>query len=199
MSTVETATRPMTAEEFCDWVQRPENAGRHFELVRGEVMEMSRPGERHGVICGNVAFVLGLYTRQQRKGYVLSNDSGVLLERNPDTLRGPDVVFFRESRKYSELNPKFVEGLPALAVEVLSPNDHHGKVARRIHEFLQAGIRLVWIVDPEARDVTVYRPGEAPYSIEGERELMGEDSLPGFRCRVSEFFFLPGEEAEQQA
>lgn len=140
-----------------------------------------------------MSFVLNLYARQQRKGYVLSNDAGVLLERNPDTLRNPDVVFFAEARKYSDLNPRFVENVPVLAVEVLSPNDRLNKTIRRIHEFLRAGIRLVWVVDPETCDVSVYRPDRPPYAVEGDLELTGDEVLPGFRCRVGDFFFLPGE------
>jgi Uma2 family endonuclease len=192
MSPTDTTTR-MTAEEFSDWLRRPENEGRHFELVRGEVVEVSRPGERHGLICGNVSFVLNLFVRQRRQGYVLSNDPGVLLERDPDTVRGPDVVFFDEKRRYDELNPKLVEGMPTLAVEVLSPNDRIGKITRRINLFLRSGIRLVWLVDPEARDVTVYRPGQESYVVEEEQDLTGDDVLPEFRCRVSDFFFMPGE------
>src|ERR1700737_2613474 len=59
------ATRPMTAEQFFEWVQRPENRDRHFELERGEVVEMSRPGERHGYICGNTSRILGNFTFQR--------------------------------------------------------------------------------------------------------------------------------------
>jgi Uma2 family endonuclease len=185
----------MTADEFYDWVLRPENQGRHFELVRGEVVEMSRPGELHGVICGNVAWVLNNYVRQRRRGRVLSNDPGVILEKDPDTVRGPDIAFFDDVRPYDQLNPKWCEGAPVLAVEVLSPNDRIGKVTRRINEFLRAGTRLVWLLDPDARDVTVYRPGQNPQVFEANQELTGEDVLPDFRCPVAEFFFVAGETA----
>jgi Uma2 family endonuclease len=192
--TTETAAKPklMTADEFYDWVLRPENQGRHFELVRGEVVEMSRPGELHGVVCGNVAWVLGNYVRQRGRGRVLPNDSGVILERDPDTVRGPDVAFFDDVRPYDQLNPKWCEGAPVLAVEVLSPNDRIGKVTQRINEFLRAGTRLVWLLDPDARDVTVYRPGQNPQVFETNQELTGEDVLPDFRCLVADFFFVAG-------
>ena len=88
MSTVATQPR-MTAEQFFDWCNRPENRDRHFELVRGEVVEVSRPGERHGFVCLNVGRILGNYTFQRRKGYACSNDTGLILERDPDTVRGP--------------------------------------------------------------------------------------------------------------
>src|SRR5581483_11370388 len=92
MSTA-TRTKLMTAEEFFDWVHRPENEGKDYELYRGEDVEMSRPGERHGLVCANVARILGNYMVQQRRGYVLANDPGTLLARDPDTVRGPDVVY----------------------------------------------------------------------------------------------------------
>jgi Uma2 family endonuclease len=185
----------MTADEFYDWVLRPENQDRHFELVRGEVVEMSRPGELHGVVCANVTALLHQYMRQRRRGRVLSNDPGVILEKDPDTVRGPDVAFFDDVRPYDQFNPKWSEGMPVLAVEVLSPNDRIGKVTRRINDFLRAGTRLVWLIDPDARDVTVYRPGQNPQVFEANQELTGEDVLPDFRCPVAEFFFVTGETA----
>jgi Uma2 family endonuclease len=195
MSTA-TTKKLLTAEEFAEWVQRPENQPRHFELVRGEVVEMSRPGERHGLVCLNIGTTLNLYARQRRKGYALSNDPGVLLERDPDTVRGPDVAYFEKGKKYGELNPKFREDLPTLAVEVLSPTDRIGKVTRRVAEFHKAGIPLVWVVDPEGRDVTVYRAGRAAYAVEQGQELTGDDVLPDFRSPVADFFLINEEPTE---
>jgi Uma2 family endonuclease len=189
-----TKAKLMTADQFFDWVMRPENQGMHYELVRGEVIEMPRPGERHGLICANAVTIIGLYARQQRKGYALSNDPGILLERNPDTVRGPDVAYFEKGKRYEEMNPKFAEGVPTLAVEVLSPNDRLGKVTRRVSEFLRAGIRLVWVIDPEACDVMVYRAGHESYVVGRDQELTGDDILPDFRCAVADFFFSPEEE-----
>ena len=194
MST-ETATKLLTADEFFDWVILAENQARHYELERGKVVEVPRPGERHGLVCGNVVTMLNLYVRKRRKGYALSNDSGVILERDPDTVRGPDVMYFEKGKPYDQMNPKFAEGVPTLAVEVWSPSDRIGKVTRRVREFLKAGVRLVWVVDPEARDVTVYRSGEDAYVVEEAQELTGDDVLPDLRCPVAEFFFSP-EEAE---
>ena len=93
----------MNAEEFFDWCNRPENRDRHFELERGEVLEMSLPGERHGFVCLNVGRILGNYAYQRRKGYACGNDTGLILERNPDTVRGPDVVFYDQVRRYDDL------------------------------------------------------------------------------------------------
>jgi Uma2 family endonuclease len=185
----------MTAEEFYEWCNRPENGGKHYELERGEVVEMARPGERHCFVSGNVARILGNFTFQRRKGYVCSNDPGIIWERNPDTVRGPDVVLYDRPRRYEELNPKFAEDPPTLAVEVLSPNDRMSKVNRRISQFLAWGVALVWLVDPEDKAVTVYRADKAPQVLDADQELTGDGVLPDFRCRVADFFFMPEAEA----
>jgi Uma2 family endonuclease len=113
----------MTAEEFYDFCHRPENRDHLFELERGEVVEMSRPGEQHGYVCDNFARILGNYTFQRRKGYVCSNDTGVIWERDPDSVKGPDVVLYDENRRFDALAKKYSERPPRLVVEVRSPND----------------------------------------------------------------------------
>jgi Uma2 family endonuclease len=199
MTTEVTAIKKMTAEEFADWVHRPENANKWFELVRGEVIELPPPTRPHGFVSGNVARIVGNYTFQRGKGYVASNDSGVILERDPDTVRGPDVALYEDAQTFAELHPKYGEVPPLLAVEVLSPNDRADRVTRKITDYLRSGVRLVWLIDPEARTVTVYQPDKGPRLVEEGGELDGEDMLPGFRCRVADFFLLPGGQQEPKA
>jgi Uma2 family endonuclease len=191
--TIQTTATPMTAEAFCDWVQRPENANRWFELVRGEVIELPAPTKPHGVVCLTVGRLLGNWLDEQGWGYVTSNDSGVILERDPDTVRGPDVAVYNDATAFAELHPKYGEVPPLLAVEVLSPQDRTSKVMRKVTDYLRAGVRLVWLLDPESRDATVCRPGREPIVVEQDQELTGEDVLPGFRCPVRDVFRLPGE------
>lgn len=189
-------TQLMKASEFWDWVHRPENRDRHFELERGKVVEMSRPGEVHGVVCANALWILGNYIRQRRKGYLCGNDTGVMWELDPDTVKGPDVIFHDKNRPYGELNPKWSEEVPTLLVEVRSPNDRMSKINRRISQFLDWGVALVWLVDPEDQTVTIYRRDKRPQVLEANEELTGDDILPDFRCRVADFFFVPGEPNE---
>src|SRR4051812_21756844 len=109
MSMVETTTRRMTAEEFCDWVQLPENANRWFELVRGEVIELPAPLKLHGIICMNLGARLWNLSQEQGKGYVTGNDSGVVLARDPDTVRGPDIAYYEDTNTIAEVHPKYGE------------------------------------------------------------------------------------------
>ena len=110
------ASKLMTVEEFYDFVHRPENRDRQFELEQGELVEMSRPGELHCVVCGNVAGIFWTWCRQRKKGRVCPNDMGLILERDPDTLRGADVAVYTESKKYVNLDPKYPAELPALVM-----------------------------------------------------------------------------------
>jgi Uma2 family endonuclease len=188
----------MTAEEFCDWVHQPEQEARWFELVRGEVIELPSPTKPHGVVCLNVGRILGNFTFERGRGYLTCNDSGVILERDPDTVRGPDVALYEDANTFAELHPKYGEVPPRLAIEVLSPNDRIGKVMRKIMDYLHNGVELVWLIDPETRNVTVHRPGKEPYVVEENQELTGEDVLSGFRCLVSDFFRMPGDRSKPE-
>lgn len=190
MATVETTL--MTADQFYEWANRPENRGRNCELERGRVVEMSRPGRRHGLICGNAVRILGNYTVARKKGYVCSNDTGVIVERDPDTVRGPDVMLFDDVETVEQIDPKYGTTPPLLAVEVLSPNDTHGMVMLKLHEQFAFGTRLVWVLDPEARIVVVHYPSGKDRVVREDQELDGNDVLPDFRCKVAEFFALPG-------
>ena len=189
-----TSTKLMTAEEFYEFVHRPENVDRCFELVRGEVIELSRPTKPHGVVCIRVGRLLDAYAEQRGSGYVTSNDSGVILERDPDTVRGPDVAFYEDAATFDELHPKYGEVPPLLAVEVLSPNDKPGKVMNKITNYLQSGVQRVWVLDPELRQVFIHRLDQSYRTLTQSDELI-DDVLPGFRCRVADIFRLPGEKA----
>jgi Uma2 family endonuclease len=191
MATV--ATKLLTAEEFYDWANHPDNRDKYCELERGEIVEMFRPGKIHGLVCANVAWFLGGYVRQRKKGYVCSNDTGVIVERDPDTVRGPDVMLFEDAARIEDVEKKYGEKPLVLAVEVLSPNDTTGKIMRRIREQQHFGTPLIWVLDPEARNVIVYQTGKEYKVVEEAEELTGEDVLPDLRVRVIELFALPGQ------
>jgi Uma2 family endonuclease len=186
-------TTLMSANEFWDFAHRPENRDRIFELERGKVVELSRPGEVHGVVCANVMWILGGYIRHRRKGYVCGNDTGVIWEWAPDTVKGPDAIFYDKNVPFGELNPKWTEEVPALVVEVRSPNDRMSKINRRIAQFLTWGVPLVWLVDPEDQTVTIYRQGQPHEVLETDQELTGDGILLDFRCPVAEFFYVADE------
>src|SRR5262249_30055209 len=146
----------------------------------------------HGRVCVRIVFLLEGYVCQRNFGYVTGNDSGVILERDPDTVRGPDVALYEDARSFEELHPKYGEVPHRLAVEVMSPIYLIGRVIDKVSDYLRNGVALVWLVDPDMHNVTICRPDRTPEVLKGEQELLAEDVLPGFRCRVSDFFFVPG-------
>lgn len=103
------------------------------------------------------------------------------------------MTLYEKSRRYDDLTPAYPTHLPTLAVEVLSPRDRPGRMMRRVAQFLSKGISLVWLVDAEDREVTVYQRGCEPYVLGEQEEITGEDVLPDFCCPVADFFRMPGE------
>jgi Uma2 family endonuclease len=183
-----TAAEPklLTAEEF----MAADLGDGNYELVRGEIVEMPRPTPEHGRVCMNAGFALELFGRQTGLGYAITNDSAVLTERDPDTVRGPDVCFYTHARwPRSQLGKGLPPVPPDVAVEVYSPGNRRGKMNKKIWEYLEIGVLLVWVVYPETRTVAIHRMDDQPPLILREDAVIENlPELPGFRCPVSDFF-----------
>ena len=174
----------VTAEELA---RIPDDDRRH-ELVRGRLIEMSPPGFRHGAIAVSLASLLASHVRSADLGRVVV-EAGFKLTGDPDTVRGPDVAFVRRERLDGSLGPEgFFHGAPDLAVEIASTGGTASELRQKIREYLQAGARLVWVLQPDARTVIVHRPGASPETVGPEDVLDGEDVVPGFSCRVRDLF-----------
>jgi Uma2 family endonuclease len=190
------ATAPttlMTADEFYKWANHEDNEDALYELDEGRVVDVPPPGEIHGIVCCLIGYLLSQYVFRRGRGYVCSNDTGLVLKRKPGTVRAPDLMLFDEKRSLDKLSRKFAKRVPKLVVEVLSPSDRPSRMNRRVSQYLKRRIPLVWLVDAEERKVTVYRPGKDLYVLEETEEVTGEDVLPGLRYKVAELFALPGE------
>jgi Uma2 family endonuclease len=149
-----TPAKLLTAEEFAE-LPDPED-GSQQELVRGVVVTIPQPKPPHGYTCSQVNRHIGNYCESSGRGFVVSNDTGVITERGPDTVRGPDVAYWSFARQATVPENYFEIG-PDLAVEVLSPSNRRKQVEDKIEEYLNAGTKLVWVVDPMDRTVTIYR------------------------------------------
>ncbi len=179
-------TRLLTADEFLEWPNEP---GYRQELIRGEVVSMSLPGGEHGEIAMVIGSLIFNHANSTRLGKTYAAETGFIVERDPDTVRGADVAFVRAERLAQITNrKKHIPFAPDLAVEVRSPNDRDHEVEEKIQLWLAAGSLLVWDVDPETRTVVVHRPGAEPVMLGEDQEIGGGDVIPGFRCRVAEFF-----------
>jgi Uma2 family endonuclease len=171
----------MTADELLH-VHIPD---KRVELVRGVLVVSEPPGFLHGGVTARLAKVLIDYSDTHGLGQVVAGDAGFKIESDPDTVRGPDVAFVRRER-VPHPSPIGYAGLaPDLAVEVLSPGDRPGEVLAKVADWLTAGTRLVWVVDPQRRVTRVYRYDGSETLVTAEGALDGEDVLPGFSCPLA--------------
>jgi Uma2 family endonuclease len=181
-----TQTRLITAEEFLEW---PDEPGCRQELIRGEVVTAPLHGAQPGAVAAEVGCLLGNYIAAMRLGATYASGTGFVLERDPDTVRGPSMAFVRRERLAAIANPdEYVPFAPDLAVVVVSPNDPGDEVEEKVPMWLRAGTLMVWIVDPESRTVTIHRPGAEPVTLGEDQTILGGEVIPGFECRVSDFF-----------
>lgn len=154
---------------------------------------MPRARHPHGIVCAEITRLVGNWVASGRPGYVASNDTGVVLREDPDTVVGPDVAYYTDATTFEDVHPKWGEVAPLLAVEVLSPTDRPGKVNAKIQEYLTAGTKVVWLADYEERTVTVYRPGQGFVILKATDTIADVPELPGFTCKVADLFRLPGQ------
>lgn len=176
----------ITAEQLLHWPD-PEL---RLELVAGRLHEMTLASGGHGRIEMNFAVALAVHVRARALGVVFPSDTGFVLQRGPDTVRAPDVAFVAAGRlPAAGVSWRgFLELAPDLAVEIRSPSDRTRGSRAKVAEYLAAGVRAVWTVDPPRRSVTVHAPGAAPRVLAEGDVLEGGDVVPGFRCTVAELF-----------
>lgn len=174
-----TVTTLMTADELL----RAPDDGYRYELVRGELRKMSPSGLQHGDIAARIIASLFNHLEATGLGRVYATDPGFKIERNPDTVRVPDVGFLRRERVVD--TQKFFEGAPDVAFEVISPTDTYTDVEEKTEEWLRGGARAVVVVNPRTKTVRVHRSGGAETLTD---ILAVEDVIPGWRMPVSKLF-----------
>jgi Uma2 family endonuclease len=180
-----TEVQLMTADEL---LALPRGEFR-YELVNGELKKMSPAGQEHGELAMNVAILLGTYVKQHRLGKVYAAETGFKLRSKPDTVLAPDVAFVSKAR-LNELGRTegYWPGPPDLAVEVNSPSDTVREVEAKVNAWLEFGTRLVWVVSPKLRNVTVYLSLTDVQTFTEKDTLDGGDVVPGFQISVAEIF-----------
>lgn len=174
-----TTSKLLTAEEF--W-QLDDH--RLLELECGEIVAMNQPGLRQGYVCTKVASIVDRYVDEHRLGRVFCNDAGIVTERDPDTVRGPDVMYYSFQRLPADQLPEgYADVPPEVVFEVLSPEDRPRRVIRKIGEYLAVGVLCAVVLDPETRTVSLHRNGQLPIEL----PLTDEVKLP----EIGERFAAP--------
>jgi Uma2 family endonuclease len=194
MATSGAPSRTLTAEEF---LELPVDEHVTRELIDGEIREraMTTRTPRHSTAVARISQTLGIWLDDHEDvvGVVAAGDARCRLSQQPDTIVGIDVaVFAGEEAVRQSQSEAFFDGPPLIAIEVLSPSDTHEDVSDKIHRYLRAGSRQVWIADPEFRTVTVHKPDENPVLFNAAQSLSGEPDLPGFQVQTGLLFGTRG-------
>lgn len=189
------------ATVISDRIYTPEDllkipAGQRFELVNGQLVESDRSGLA-GWIAVLVSGKLLSFVLAHKLGVVLPSDAQFqCFPDDANRIRKPDVAFIQRSRFVPQLLRGYIRIAPDLAVEVVSEHDTYYEVETKVREYLRAGVRLIWILNPETQSIRIYRADGTKHEIEVGNTLHGEDVLPGFSIAVAELFQLPESDVE---
>jgi Uma2 family endonuclease len=180
-----THTGITTADEL---LSKPDD-GLRYELVRGELQEMAPAGKEHGEVTVRITWRLAQYVETRKLGVVFAAETGFRLGTDPDTVRAPDVAFVSQARLDAVGHVDgYWPGAPDLVIEVVSPNDRYTDVEDKTTDWLDAGARMVVIVNPRKRNVTVYRSRNEIVILRAEDRLTGDDVVDGWELRVGDIF-----------
>ncbi len=181
-----TTTQLFTAEQFLDM---PKEDTWRCELVEGVIIKMSPAGFEHGDVALNVAYLLKQHVMAHSLGKVLAAETGFKVATDPDTVLAPDAAFIRQEEfDRIGMTKKFWPGAPDLAVEVMSPDDTVRQTDEKAKSWLSHGARMVWVINPKRRTVSVFCPGAETVVLSEGDVLDGQVVVPGFSCRVDEIF-----------
>jgi len=160
-----------------------------YELIRGELCPMPDNSAEHGKITARLSGPVIVFVQDNELGECFAAETRFTIEEDPDTSIGPDLAFVARERLPAPFPSKgYLRLAPDLVVETVSPNDTRREVNLKIGQWLRAGTRLVWVIDPEKKTLTVHRPGAMPHILGVEDTLIGEDVLPGFEFPLRKLF-----------
>jgi Uma2 family endonuclease len=185
-----TTTRLITADELEEMPHRDEHGNEcRLELIRGELKVMSLAKPLHGIICSRLNAKISAFVEEHDSGETFGAETGFLVERNPDSVLGPDVAYVSRERLDAVENfDKFFSFAPDLAAEVLSPGNTKREIDEKIALYFAAGSRAVWVFNPKRRTASVYSSPSEFRILTEQDTLDGGDVLPGFRLELSKLF-----------
>jgi Uma2 family endonuclease len=162
-----------------------------WELDNGRLVVMAPPGYVHGSVELNVATQLKVQGEHRGLGQAACGDVSIVLRENPDRVVGADATFIASTSLPVRLSPEgYLQTIPELVVEVRGKNDAQPEIDQKVGDYLQAGVRVVWVPDPERQIITVYRPGQAPQVLGPQDTLTVDDVIPGFKMPVRDVFAI---------
>ena len=159
---------------------------KQVELIRGRLLVREPPGSWHGRVSARLIIRVGNYILRHELGDVFGQDTGFTIASDPDTVRAADLAFVARDRMHLVARRGYARLAPDLVAEVLSPDDRPGEVLGKVGDWLEAGTKLVWVIDPTALAARAYRRDGSLAIVEADGSLDGEDVIPGFTCALRE-------------
>ena len=173
----------LTAEQFDNY---PFEEDKRYELDEGELIEMTRPAYRHNNILDELLFALKLYFRSQRIGLALGSEN--LYSLSPTTRLAPDVAVILGDRRAELRNAKVIPIVPDIACQVLSPIERVGRIHRKLGQYFEAGVKEVWLIDPETNSAEICTGPRLPGRELGAGDSLSSPLLAGFALSLVELF-----------
>ena len=163
--------------------------GKRYELIRGALIEMPPTSHEHGRVAARVGRRIGNFVEEHDLGHDIAAETGVNIERDPDTMRAPDYGFISYDRM-AEPPPSrgFADVIPDLVVEVVSPDDRQPEIDAKTQMWLDAGVRLALVVYPEPQKVYAHHSDGLVVRYGIGDTVVGDPVLPGFTCPVADIF-----------
>ncbi len=181
-----TAEKWLTGE---DLLELQSESGKRYELLKGKPIETMPAGGKHGYIASKIERKLGAFIEEKNLGFLFAAETGVYLERNPDTVRGADVTFVsrQKIKSVDEIDSGFLTVIPDLVVEVVSQPNKMSEVLEKVKMWKEAGVREIWLVDISQKSVVVYRDESTEILTESDT-LIGKNLLNGFTLPLKTIF-----------
>lgn len=179
----ETDNKPITGEMLFQM-----NNNSNTELIKGEIISMTPTGYLHGYVESNIVTILKNFVQKHNLGQVFSGEVGLYTTRNPDTIRGADVIFISHQRLAQSTSKSYLDVAPELIVEVISLNDRWNDIINKLEEYFNIGTNVVWLADPQKKQIYVYKSVTDVKHLTQEEYLSGDDILPNFSILVGKLF-----------
>jgi Uma2 family endonuclease len=160
------------------------------ELDEGRIVRVSPAGRKHGLVLARILHLLVKHVDKKKLGKVMSGETGFWVRRDPDSVRAPDAAFLSNETlaRADKIEGAYFAVAPDLVIEVLSPDDRWVAVDRKVREYLTAGAKAVWVVNPDSETVWVFETGTVARVLGRAEKIEGGSALPGFRAAIKSFF-----------
>lgn len=189
--------RPVQAQALLTaaWLAETPDGDLQRELDEGELILMAPAGAQHGLVEVRLTGLLFAEVERRKLGVLFSSDTGFILQRNPDTVRCPDLAFVRNARlplSYAK-EGGYVEGPPDLAVEIQSPSQSPADVEKKVRQYLAAGTHTVWVIHPRRKQARIFGPADTIQDIDKNGFLTAPEILPDIRISLGGIFATAAE------